>query len=302
MTCSLTLAPPGGLAFRADLLVQKDLQNKYFANPDGVKKLLDSFRLCLQLKDLNTTFEKSNKGSTGHTYLCSMPTYRITDEKKIQPMEFVLKWQNLAFCTIEKLGAQIFQHFGFHVPKIHQFSKSEATEVMHAAREMDFKLEAMVNGVPLIAMPKIHGGNLTDIIKNGKLKKLSKEDLEILLQKFGQIALLDLIIGNDDRFIGFSSNLKQVFHKSLNPGNVMVEVDQSSPPRLVGVYPIDNCTSADLILKEKEKEEEEMDLDLFSIFDEHEDLDAPMAVQSKSKEAHSAEIDPKCIAGFNAVF
>lgn len=283
----------------SNIELQKQLGDKYFESPEKARKLIDTFKQCLKDKDLNTTFHRSSMGSTGHTYLCSMPSYEIQDEQVIQPIGLVLKWQNPALCAIEKLGAQIFQHFGLNAPKVHPFSENEAKKIMNSARKTDEKLESMVSDLPLIAMPRIHAGNLTDIIKNGKLKQLALEDQKLLLQKFGQITVLDLLIGNNDRFIKFIPDAEKKFNdlSSLNGGNVLIEFDEEeSSLRLREVYPIDNCTAIELLEKKPIEEEEDYS---FSLFDEEGKDEEPL-VSNLDLQPSSEKKD--LIAEFNGVF
>ncbi len=282
----------------SSLGLQKQLVEKYFESSEGARTLIDTFRSCLGNRDPNTTFHRSSMGSTGHTYLCSMPSNRLPKEMSVQPIGLVLKWQNSALCAIEKLGAQIFQHFGLNAPKVHPFSESEAKKIMDSARKTDEKLDSMVNGLPLVAMPRMHAANLTDIIKNGRLKQLSIQDQELLLQKFGQITLLDLLIGNNDRFIKFIPNAEKKFHDlpSLNGGNILIEFEtEDASIRLKDVYPIDNCTAIELLEKKPIEEEEDYGFSLFGEEDEDEDEDLQFPSQPTSEKKD-------LIAEFNAVF
>ncbi|NGX48067.1 MAG: hypothetical protein K1000chlam3_01454 [Chlamydiae bacterium] len=284
----------------SSLELQKQLSELYFESSEKTRKLVDIFTRCLKEEDQTTTFHRSSEGSTGHTYLCSMPSYLIPEEKITQSIGLVLKWQNSTLCAIEKLGAQIFQHFGLNAPKIHPFSENEAKKIMDSARKIDEKLGSMVNGLPLVAMPRIFAVSLTDIIKNGKLKQLSLQDQELLLKKFGQITLLDLLIGNNDRFISFIPDAEKKFNElsSLNGGNVLIEFEaEDSSIRLKDVYPIDNCTAIELLEKKPIEEEENYDFSLFSEEGEEEgEEEGPQfASQPSSKKKD-------LIAEFNAVF
>ena len=101
----------------SDLDIQKGLQEKYLSDERGIDTVLSAFSKALSSKDPLATLKKSDKGSTGFTCFCSLPSYSIDNEDELQPIGFILKWQNLAFSIIEDFGANVFKHFGMTPPK-----------------------------------------------------------------------------------------------------------------------------------------------------------------------------------------
>lgn len=243
-------------------LQQKErLSEQYFSSDSQVDDVLKVFREKLVSRDPNTTILKTSAGSTGHTYKCSISAKKLARENPAVMLDFILKWQPEAQCSVELLGTQLFQSHGHKAPNIYYRGSSKAIEIVDSAKKVNEKLKSQVDELPLIVMPKIEGGNLGDLIQNGQLKKLPKEDVEHLIEQYGEIAAMDLLIGNDDRFLRFTDDPDQPFYPgtSLNPGNVMMQLkSEGDSYRLMNVYPIDSCPAPVFVDKEKVEEMEEL--------------------------------------------
>lgn len=288
-----------------EVILQKKeiLSEQYFSDGNQVDGILKVFQESLRNNAPNTTIERTKLGSTGHTYKCSISAKKLAKENPAVMLDFILKWQPKAQCFVEQLGSQLFQSLGYKAPEIYYCDSNKAIEIVASAKKKNETLESKVHELPLIAMPKIEGGNLLDLIKNDKLKKLPKEDIESLMEQFGEIAAMDLLIGNDDRFLRFTSDPSASFipNKSLNPGNVMMQLKpEGKNYRLVNVYPIDSCPAPVFVDKEKVEEMEELGGGLFGEDDEFE-CGAEESQSTVLNENTTAEREEKQ-KGFHKVF
>lgn len=284
-------------SFYMNKLQQKELQAKYFSNPDMLDQLINSFHNCLQSRDPLTTMNKSNAGATGFTFLCGFPSTSLPDESASQPMNLVLKWQNTQQCAIEKCGSKIFQHFGFASPKTLQVAPHQSNFLLPFAEEKNPVINPSQKNLSLIAMPRLHALNFEESIKNRNLKRLSKPDFEKLAEKFGEIASIDFLIGNDDRFVKFKPGYEKEIpsRSSFNSGNILIELENDS---LVEAYPIDNCLTPNLM--KKTVFEDLTDIDVCTFFSSH--SISPLEENKNISSKESEESEQKLIETYNKIF
>ncbi|MGE3535467.1 MAG: hypothetical protein AB7H48_11620, partial [Parachlamydiales bacterium] len=164
----------------------------------------------------------------------------------------------------------------------------------HAEKKC-FAMGANYKALSLIAMPLLDANNFKEASKS-KIKQMSAEDQQAMLEKFGEIALLDIILGNNDRLVSFTDDVESLFSvtSSFNSGNVMMEFEEdvSGRQKLVDVYPIDNCT-LDLADKKKHISDSEGDIG-FGLFEDNlleTPPDSPNSVESSPKTVPQPE-DP----------
>ena len=244
--------------------VQRDLQEKYLSTPKEINSLLRVFHQCLKQNEITTTIGRSSSGSTGFTFFCSFPSTAVPKETKRHPINFVIKWQPENLCKIEMMGAFIFQSLQFPAPNILSGSNTESTALIpFAAKEVPSI--AQLSDHSIIVMPQLHANTFEGAVKNDALKQLSQSDLKKLGFLFGQIALIDMAIGNDDRFIRFQPGYEETipFSSSFNSGNIMIEFDEDS---LQNVFPIDNCLASSLV--ERKSSVDDVDDFELSMFDD----------------------------------
>lgn len=241
--------------------IQKNLQAKYFCSKENCDTLLTAFHRCLASKDRNTTIHRSSSGGTGFTFLCSMPSTAVeNNNEEAQPIRLVLKWQNEGQCSIEKMGSLLFQFFGFPAPEILSPDVKLARKISGFAVKECQAFESAAETMSMIAMPQLHANNFKEALKNGKFQRLSIEDQAKVADRLGEITVVDIFFGNNDRLLKFTSDSKNPFHypSCFNSGNVMLEIEEFDEKiRLVEIYPIDNCTASDLMDKKRQLEEPE---------------------------------------------
>ncbi len=277
-------APLFGMQFQQDLATQKNLRSKYFNTNNNCKILLKALHTSLKRKDPATFLKRSSSGGTGFTFLGQISSSAILNEIPDQRIGFVVKWQSEEQCNVERIGALFFKALGFPAPETYRVDHSIANSIGPFAIKECPSLETTYKSLSLIAMPQLDANNFKEASKS-KIKQMSIEDQKVMLQKFGEIALLDIILGNNDRFISFTDNVDSPFSltSTFNSGNVMMEFEEfeDGNQKLVNVFPIDNCT---LNMADKKKRTCDLNEEVgFGLFEENL-LDAPGASPSLTGE------------------
>jgi len=240
------------------------IQEKYFSSEDKHRSLLLGLFSALKDKDPNATIKRTEDGGTGFTFICTVPSTAIEDEKEIKPIPTVLKWQNETLCKVEQFGARFFQFFNFSSPATHliEAENPHAQALMRYASQEVASMESRIGEIPCIMMPRLLSNNLKDAIQKKKFQNLSESDQFKMLHEFGRIAAVDMFMSNDDRFIQFPEyeNPHILPKGAINTGNVLLSFEDT---KLKSIFPIDNCPAAALQKSRPESSDEDLPLDLF---------------------------------------
>jgi len=284
-----------GKQFHQDLAIQKGLKEKYFSSSGECHLLLTALFESLKGRDPLAFINRSSSGGTGFTFLGQVPSHALAHETPDQRIGIVIKWQSEGQCNVERIGALFFKAFGFPAPETYRIDEKLANLLGPYAEKKCFAMGANYKALSLIAMPLLDANNFKEASKS-KIKQMSPEDQQAMLEKFGEIALLDIILGNNDRFVSFTDDVESLFSvtSSFNSGNVMMEFEEnvSARQKLVDVYPIDNCT-LDLADKKKRISDSEEDIG-FGLFEANlleTPPDSPCSVESSPKTVTQPE-DP----------
>lgn len=218
-------------------------------------------------------FNKSHRGVNGPTLLISYP--RLSpDLRQVHLQNYVAKWTGWN----ELCSTRIYKEFAgylaeqsngspFSVPEIAAFDPTshihEMTDGSHTLLpdEMAKILEEKFMELVRVAAPditpkneqimlqeRVAGSNLFDFAIT-KYQHLSKEQKKELFIGLGRLAMMDVLMGNLDRFIPVECNQSEVYELSpaeSNFGNVMIHWGQGQmeSPR---IYAIDNGINQELI-------------------------------------------------------
>jgi hypothetical protein len=243
---------------------------------ENAQTILDLQRCVLRfLKDTKSLrihpLQKSHCGVNGPTLLVSYPrnnnelteSYEFTDS---QLNTFVVKWTT----RNEFLTTKIYSHFSrycaFLVPQASCIDLAEKTHIMidgfmnDLSSEMadclknsflaiakTFNSELEPKHEQILLLERLPGDNLFDFARR-KYPDLSLEQRAKLFNQLGQLAIVDLLVGNQDRFIKADfdnqKNKYQISNASIsNLGNAMVtwhgniDLQTEATPQ---VYAIDN--------------------------------------------------------------
>lgn len=231
------------------------IQQHYFVSEDKSRMLVEDLCEALEAGSPNATLVRSNKGSTGYTFLATVPSSHIAGCSELDTVNLVCKWQGEDLCKVEAFGAQIFDIFAFNPPPTYCISGESplSGRLMSYALEKVPAMESLVGTLPFLLMPRLMCNNLEDVARSGQFLALDPSEKEKLIYKFGRIAAVDMLIGNNDRFLKFpliEEGAAAPEASVINPGNILIYLNQDK--RCIGeIYPIDSCPSMHLIPKEK---------------------------------------------------
>lgn len=231
------------------------------------------------LKDLNSIsyapMRKTERGLKGPTLLVDYP--RLVKES-MKYKTSVLKYTNEneigATRCYQKCSEILFgdnRSKGFLVPKCatlnfennaHESTQLEKTSMDQKMSEklkgyfsdikMKYKTEEFededdgVEDNQVMIFEKIKGENLFDFART-KYSSLTMPQKISLFQRLGQLAMLDIVIGNLDRLAGVLDEGKEyaLYELEANLGNIMVHSPSSN--KELEVYAIDNGIAAELL-------------------------------------------------------
>lgn len=225
---------------------------------------------------------KSSRGLNGPTLLVSYSRFNHMREDP-QLQNYVIKWSDLTevcstriYDTFSKYFASVKNFNTFYVPKLACLDLEnkvyETTNCSKILLEKDShailskNLNKILSSVlpnsdieeiedsRILLMEKVNGSNLLDFIRF-KYLNLSSAQKKDLFTQIGRLAILDLITGNDDRFIQpeYNEETEEYFLNDgleSNLGNAMVE--WSGEDQLT-FYAIDNTISWELIDPESDR-------------------------------------------------
>lgn len=290
-----------------------EIQQEYFSNETKSQTLLDGYLSALKENDPGATMVRTSLGGTGFTFFCKNPSFTIEGEERVDSIGFVLKWQNRVFCEAERLGSEVFRFFDFCIPQMYQFDSEISDKIKVYAEKKKPSMETLDSKTHMLAMPQLYCNNLNDFIKKRMYFSLSKEEKDNLFYEFGRIASIDMLIGNNDRFLELSEKDAEGEVSKIgkfNDGNVLVDLTPSVPllehdraTSVRGVFPIDNCPCSRLLTLDK-KEIKEFDLScVFYAEEEEEDQGYYIADEQESNFSEiPAEAGKDFLAFFNSCF
>jgi hypothetical protein len=263
---------------KTGVMKDKNLLEIYEKVIDGARTPEELDKCIMKLhKDTSslTTFnlKKTNNGQNGPTYLIN---YTRPSKKNTLPQlrNYVVKWSNwneicslrLYDLIVQTLFPQIFA-----IPKtaaldfdkqIHEKGDGDVCalgEVTSAYLKQSFLdivgKSIQTDDAQLMLMEKVKGSNLIDFAQT-KYQYLTAGEKSDLFQKMGNLAMIDLLIGNTDRLIQtrYDANTKEYLleNTTSNLGNLMIDwfPDECKFPTL---YAIDNGIKKELISNEIEK-------------------------------------------------
>lgn len=221
--------------------------------------------------------KKSHRGDYGPTFLVSY-TRPDSSFKTSTLHQYVLKWSDREVPSnlLYKAFAQKFKFEGksytYSVPQtamidlengIHEDSSSETTLLSPDETEkMTKKFQDLVHAVDpkiepkdtqVMLMEKISGADLFDFALR-KYADLSPAQKAKLFSRIGKLTLLDLVLGNIDRFIQVDPTGKsyEIASEGSNLGNALIvwSGDESEMPAIVA---IDNGIRPNLIENDEDK-------------------------------------------------
>jgi len=217
----------------------------------------------------------TKRGMNGPTFIVEYPT-----EDGVRT--FVLKWTTSTEIASNDIYAAFSNGFtrpgtmppnrgdystGFFVPvtsgilfdrgkhtlcdgRVRNIAREDATRIRaHLIAIKQLHSAKKVDGKQIIFQQKIPGENFIDFILSN-FSKLTPKLQSKFFKRLGRLALLDLLMGNLDRFIRFEVGARGYsFHSEANLGNIMVCIKEGTPI----IYAIDNAIEGALIHDDKEK-------------------------------------------------
>src|SRR3989338_444176 len=212
------------------------------------------FERCLRTKDPTSYLVPPKLGSSGFTFLCSMPSNQLSPMeriKEITPLYFVLKWEKESEAQNERFCSRLLRECNFNTSDMHFVSDSIAMSLLPYAIAKKPAMENLGNSRPLMLMPEFQASTFSALVKNGSLFQMDRDDWKKMFRFFGQVAVFDLLIGNDDRLIKLqgADDLSLEKNPSFNSGNIMLHLipTTDSKKKLTHCYLIDNGTSRYLL-------------------------------------------------------
>ncbi len=202
---------------------------------------------------------KSHRGYEGPTLLASYPKFDLSNHT-VGHKEAVIKWTN----SFEVVSHKIYSYISELINR-EPFSVPKATSLDFQAKihsdlgggykgvldkEVEFVFAALKKSVvdprdfsdkEVMIFERIDGANLFDFLSS-KYPFLSLKQKKDLFEKFGEIAMADLILGNSDRFIRFGEGFDGEYCLetfAANFGNVVIRWEKERDPYPT-VFAIDN--------------------------------------------------------------
>lgn len=213
---------------------------------------------------LTFVFQKTQKGQNGPTHLIS---YTRSKDSFPQFRNYVVKWSNWNEICSWRLYSVISKSFVVPKTAALDFEKNLHEQGNEIAYELDDQISAylkqsfldavgkstQVQDAQLMLMEKVRGSNLIDFTET-KYKFLNQEQKVDLFQKMGNLAMLDLLMGNTDRLIQtkYDGTSYQLEDLTANLGNLMIEWLPNEDQALE-LYAIDNGITSALITNETQK-------------------------------------------------
>lgn len=178
-----------------------------------VDNLFQSFLASLKNKEPGTSIIKTSEGKNAYTFQCSLSE----GDKTYFFVTKVLK--NARQVAHELAGNTYVEQFSLNSPSSNQYSQTlNREEASLIVKEAELKTSQQeLSGYSLLCMEKIQGKSLAQFFLTGKYQEI--KDWTSIQEQFGEIAVLDLFMGNLDRFFGVQG---RNFIPKVNFGNVML--------------------------------------------------------------------------------
>ena len=200
------------------------------------------------------TLKATTSGSSGFTAFAKISPTAISPDKRKKynidldgpPLETVMKWVSPSEAVAEQICAEVIQAFGFEAPIVRSVSAVSAQA--SALKMKEIKPAFSPDVCQMIMMNRCKGTPLNDICSKGQIFEIDPSEWPSILEKFGQIAVVDLFLGNFDRLVRFEQSGDDSYAlavaPSVNPGNLILELSDELPRYVTRISLIDNSSLA----------------------------------------------------------
>jgi hypothetical protein len=162
--------------------------------------------------------------------------------------KFVLKFEHIDRAFNEKFCARILKELGFFTPivRLIKHDKRNGKNILMTFHESLNDLDKdELNDNYALFMPAFEAKSMLELIQASELAKLSPQKLSMLFRKIGEIAVYDLLYGNNDRFFRLDGSVEAIFSAChFNCGNIMLASQSEGD---LQVLAIDNGSSSGLV-------------------------------------------------------
>ncbi len=273
--------------------IKKRLESQLSETPYGAKvfefyseqisntSTIQIFRKCLSMitKDLAMInmldIQETTRGANGPTHIVSYSRFS-KKQALAKQRNFVVKWtrwNEICSTYLYEIFSQKLtrenQLSPFLVPKIaavdferqicalshwsHEPLEQKTTDHLRQSFHTIAGKSKRPKDAQIMLLEKINGSNMLDFIET-KYELLNSEQKQALFEKMGQLAILDLWIGNTDRLIKLCYKGQYTLQaiSSANFGNLMIRWDVDTD-QMLELYAIDNGVDLQLISNERHK-------------------------------------------------
>ncbi|MDE3045687.1 MAG: hypothetical protein KGJ02_03485 [Verrucomicrobiota bacterium] len=156
------------------------------------------------------------------------------------PVKMVFKWTTPFDASTEQVCTKIAEAFGLSVPDIQTVSPKRASVLISPMKK--FKPAFSPPAFSLLVMDRMKGTTLSSLTKENFLK-FNLEAWQRMMRHFGKASMLDLFIGNFDRFVRFDRCVDGSFvlvdNPSANGGNAIISLTPQRGKNIAGISMID---------------------------------------------------------------
>ncbi len=196
----------------------------------------------------------------------------FSSHKPLSSHRFVLKWVTNNDAINEKMGADFLRHYGFCTPHFTFISSDVAKKLAPFAQKINKGFSYISKNQTLLFMNELPGMTFKAAIEDYSLFSLSSSDWEKLGVRLGEIAIFDMLMGNEDRLIQWEIHSEHfnLIRPNPNLGNLMLQMPYNKEGQryLESVDFIDNGFSK--FLKDRPTQDSTFELDFNTLFEEGE--------------------------------
>jgi hypothetical protein len=165
---------------------------------------------------------------------------------------FILKYDYANILGNEKFCSRILHHLGLITPTIKIIKNGKGSDII-AKFQHEMQNISPEEDDQLLFMPAFQAETVNSLIINKKIAEIGVEDFQFLLKLFGEMAVYDLLIGNNDRFFHLKPGDKILFSDPFfNSGNVMLATPLPKQGGNLQLFAIDNGSSQQLQAQKKD--------------------------------------------------
>jgi len=165
-------------------------------------------------------------------------------------IDFILKFENKIVANNEKFCSKVINQLGFITPIITSIKseKKDGSSIINAFKSQVSDFYFYSADDKLVFMLAFEAKTVNVLIKEKILDQLSVTSLKILFTNLGELAVYDLLIGNNDRLFRLTTIEGTLFgDPSFNSGNVMLSITPSKENgEQITFFAIDNGSSPHL--------------------------------------------------------